>query len=365
MKKDIGNVKHFSEEDLRFATPLDVANFRAKGLKCKVIVDLCSGIGIQSGAFAKTSGQVFGFEIDERKVSFAEKNFKGINNLKFETGNVLDEKVIEKIRKIRPDIIFCDPERLPQEKERTLESISPDIFKLLEVYSKITPNICLEIPPQIDIDKLDRLGNMEREYLSVGNKLNRLDLYFGNLKKAEVSVVDVNGERIERRISSFDKSNEDSRFAAKAVKENSKNASIEVKKFNENAKFAKTNKISRYVYEISTAIVKAGLENEFANEIQGKILEGCEKNKVLISSDNLDNKFRSLCKVFEVMGIGNNYIQVMDLLKKFKIGKVVIKYSVDPKDYWTERGKYERQLRGNREAVLFNVCGKYAVCEEI
>jgi len=364
MKKDIGNVKHFSEEDLRFATPLDVATFRAKRLKCKVIVDLCSGIGIQSGAFAKTCSEVFGFEIDERKVSFAKKNFENVKNLEFETGNVLDEKVIEKIRKIKPDIIFCDPERLPQEKERNLESISPNIFKLLEIYSKITPNICLEIPPQIDMDKLDRLGNMEREYLSVGNKLNRLDLYFGNLKKADISVSDVNGERI-GRIGSLGKPNE-----------NSKNASLEVKKFNENckdaakavkenSKFARTNKISRYIYEISTAIVKAGLENEFATRIEGNILEGSEKNRVLISSDKLDDKFHNLCKAFEVIGTGNNYVQVMDILKKFKIGKVLIKYSVDPKDYWKERGRYEKQLRGNHEAILFNACGKYIICEEI
>jgi hypothetical protein len=161
------------------------------------------------------------------------------------------------------------------------------------------------------------------------------------LKKAKVSVVDANGERIST--SSLDKSKENSRNAAKAVK---------------------TNKISRYIYEISSAIVKAGLENEFANEISGNILEGCEK-KILISSDKLDDKFKSLCKAFEVIGVGNNYVQIMDILKKFKIGKVVIKYSVDPKDYWKERGKYEKQLKGNREAVLFNINSRYVVCSEI
>lgn len=346
MKKDIGNVKYFSEDDLRFATPVDVADFRARRLKCRVIVDLCSGIGIQSGAFAKTCKEVYGFEIDARKVEFAKKNFEGIENLKFEVGNVLDKEVIEKIRIIKPDIIFCDPERLAQEKERNLESIRPDVFKLIEIYSKITRNICIEIPPQIDMDKLDKLGDSEKEYLSVTNKLNRLDLYFGDLKKSEVSVVDVNGEKIERRISSF------------LDKENSKSAVKTIKNF-------KTSKISRYVYEISTAIAKAGLEDEFANKISGNIIEGCEKNKILISSDKLDNKFRSLCKSFEVIGTGNNYIQVMDILKKFKIGKVVIKYSVDPKDYWKERNRYERQLRGNMEAVLFCINGRYIICEEV
>lgn len=111
--------------------------------------------------------------------------------------------------------------------------------------------------------------------------------------------------------------------------------------------------------------MKAGLENEFATQIEGNMLEGSEKNRVLISSDKLDNKFQNLCKAFEVIGTGNNYVQVMDILKKFKIGKVLIKYSVDPKDYWKERGRYEKQLRGNHEAVLFNACGKYIICEEI
>jgi hypothetical protein len=334
MEKNIGNAEHFNKDDLRFATSIDVADYRAKRLKCRIIVDLCSGIGIQSGAFAKTCKEVYSFEIDKRKVLYSEKNFGQIKNLIFETGDVLDKEVIDKIRRIKPDIIFCDPERLSQEKERNLESIKPDIFKLIEVYSKITPNICIEIPPQIDINKLEKLGDTEKEYLSIGNKLNRLDLYFGNLKTAEISVVDINGERIER------------------INENPISA-------------VKTNKISRYLYEISTAVMKAGLENEFANKINGNVVDGCEKNKILLTSDKLDNKFKSLCKAYEVIGFGDDFFQIKDILKKSRIGKVVIKYSVDPKDYWKERNKFENGLFGKKEAVIFNINRRYVICEEV
>jgi hypothetical protein len=337
MEKNIGQVKHFSSDDLRFATPVEVASYRARRLKCKVIVDLCSGIGIQSGAFAKTCGEVYSFEIDERKVEYSKKNFKDFKNLKFEVGNVLSNEVIEKVKKIGPDVIFCDPERLPSEKERNLDSIKPDVFKLLEVYSEICPNICLEIPPQIDKDKLDKLGSMEKEYLSFNNKLNRLDLYFGNLKKADISVIDAVSEEMVSSLS------------------NSK----------ENSKFVKTNKTSKYIYEISTAVAKAGLESEFANEISGNIVSGSEKNKILITSDKLDKKFRSLSKIFEVIGANDRFNEVIDTLIRFKIGKVVVKYSVDPKDYWKERNKYENLLHGNSEAVLFLVDKKYVICRGV
>ncbi len=349
MAKDIGNAKNYSEEDLRFATPLNVAKRRAEDLRCDCIVDLCSGIGIQAGAFAKTCKQVFGFEIDARKVKYSEKNFN-LKNLKFICGDVMDEKVIERVKEIKPDIIFCDPERLPSEKERNLESIKPNLKRLVEVYSGICRNICLEVPPRIDLDKLNALGDTEeldssvpkisktqkisgceKEYLSLDNKLNRLDLKFGNLKKDERSVVDVSsGMRI----------------------------------VNNPARKAKVNdRILNYVYDVSEAVVKADLVDELACLVFAEILKGCEKNRVLLTSKEPSLEFGCFAKPYVVIGIVSKFEEINVLLRKKGFGKAVIKYSIEPKNYWKERSLLEKGLRGEREAVVFKVGNKFVVCE--
>lgn len=334
MDKDIGNVSHFDEEDLRFATPVNVADYRAERLKCKVIVDLCSGIGIQSGAFAKTCEKVFGFEIDKRKVIYSQENFKTFNNLKFFRGDVLSKEVIKQIEKIEPDIIFCDPERLATEKERNIDSIKPNLKRLIEIYSKICPNLCIEIPPQIDINKLNELGESEKEYLSLNNKLNRLDLYFGELKEAEVSVVDVNtGERIEKE---------------KNIK-----------------KPRKTNRIFTYLYEASTAIEKAGVENELAKELNAIIIKDFLKGKLLLTSEELSLDLNSFYKSYEIFYSTFRINDINRILKQKGFGKVLLKYSINPKNYWKERNNLERGLRGDKEAVIFNINGKYIVCREV
>jgi 16S rRNA G966 N2-methylase RsmD len=334
MPKFIGNIKHFNQEDLRFATPVIVADYRAERLKCNKIIDLCSGIGIQAGAFAKTCGQVLGIEIDERKVKFSKENFKEMNNLQFVQGDVLDKKIIQKIQDFKPDIIFCDPERLAEEKERTLYSIKPDLKKLIEIYSKLCKNICIEMPPRINIEKLKDFI-CEKEYLSLNNKLNRLDIYFGSLKKSEVSVVDVESKA---RIEKSDKT-------------------IKIKSIKSPLK---------YIFEISEAVIKAGLTSELAEKIGSFIL--INNNKILLTSNNSKNNFyHNLCKNYEVMGICNNLNEVIRILKQKQFNKVVLKYSIEPKDYWKERNYIENQLKGigNHEANLFRINNQFVIGEEI
>lgn len=329
--KNIGNVKDYEKEDLRFATPLNVAIYRADDLKCSRIVDLCSGIGIQAKAFAKTCDSVLGIELDKRKIEVSKKNFGNIKNLRFEEGDVLDDRIIEIVRKFKPDIIFCDPERLASEKERNLESIKPNLLELIKIYREICKNICIEIPPRIDFKKLKELGDIEAEYLCVDNKLNRLDLKFGDLKKNERSVVDVHsGIRIV-------------------------NGSFK--------KIKSSDKVLDCIYEVSESIVKADLINELGSLINAYFLKGCEKNKVLLTSNELDVKFDCFAKPYFVIDIVNDIRGIRELLLKKRFGKVVLKYSIDPKEYWKERNSLESGLIGNREGVVFKINGKYVVCE--
>lgn len=330
--KNIGDAKYYNSDDLRFSTPIVVAEYRAKRMKCNKIVDLCSGIGVQANAFAKKIKEVYAFEIDPKKVRYSEENFSA-KNLKFFVGDVLSEEIIEKIRGIKPDIIFCDPERLAKESERTLESIKPDLKKLVEIYSKITSNICIEMPPQIELSKLKPLGKFEAEYLNFNNKLNRLDIFFGKLNEAERSVVDIlSGIKIVN---------------------------------NSQRKPKYTRDFFDYIYEVSDSVIKAGLVSELAHLDSALIVEGSEKNKVILTSKEPSLEFGCFARPYEIIGVAEGLGDVKNILRKNRFGKVVIKYSIDPKDYWKERNLVEKDLSGNRTAVIFKINNSYVICEEL
>jgi hypothetical protein len=329
-KYKFSEAKYFNSKDLRFSTPKEIADYIAERLKCDIIIDLCSGIGAQSFSFSKQCKKVYSVEINKDRFIYAKNNFPE-KNIQFINGDVLSEKIINQIKETKPNIIFCDPERLESEIERNLDSIKPNIKQLIETYLKISPNICIELPPQIDFDKLKELkglGDFEAEYLSFNNKLNRLHLYFGNLKKSEVSVVDVSGVRIERFGKSLEKVN------------------------NQN----KVNKPLKYLYEATTAIIKAGLENEFAQKINAKTLYS-NKTKLLLTSDSLSQseEAKKLSKIYKILGYSDNFKGIIKILNNNKIGKVVIKKKVSPEEYWNERKKYEKQLFGKKQACLFSV----------
>src|SRR3989344_3817263 len=154
---------HYREEDMRWATHELAAEYRAQRLKCKVIVDIGCGIGFQSFAFAKTCKKVYGIEIDQEKIKLAEKNAQilGWKNIEFIPGDALSEKVISQLQKV--EIVFCDPERSPEERKRNVSTIKPSIPELLKKYGALTENIAIEFPPQI----IEIPFDCEREYLSI------------------------------------------------------------------------------------------------------------------------------------------------------------------------------------------------------
>jgi 16S rRNA G966 N2-methylase RsmD len=337
IEKDIGEgVLYYNEEDLRFSTPEIIADFRANKLKCNKIVDLCSGIGIQSGAFSLTCGRVLGVEIDERKVRYSKENFIDKHNLEFFKGDVLDSKVIDLIKKFSPDIIFIDPERLISEEKRELSTIIPDLRLIIKEYSKICPNIAIEVPPRIELEKLSELGNFDAEYLILNNKLNRLDINFGNLKKSKVSCVDVKTD------TRLDRNN----ISIKTVKEP-----------------------LSYIYEVSEGVIQAGLVNEIGLKINAQILENSEKKILLTSGKFVDTELKCFYNCYRYLYSCNKIEEINKFLLKNRFGKGVVKYPIHPKEYWKERNKIEDKLKGSKEAVIFclSVKGRreFLICEKI
>lgn len=296
----------FDKENIRWATPEIVADYRAKRLKCSILADLCCGIGFQAIAFAKQCKKVYAVEKDEKKLELAKKNAEalGIKNITFIEGDVLDKKIITKVKDA--EIFFCDPERPETEEERRISSIKPNVKDLLKNYK----DIAIEFPPQIK----ELPENCEKEYISVNGKLNRLTLYFGKLKKNEVKVISLPSEE----------------FIAG------------------NRGSYKTSPLKKFLYETDTAAEKAGLLNELAEKTGAKVF-----TELFLTSEKLIKSvfFRNTFEIFEEMEFDEN--KIIEYLRKNNAGKVVIRYNISPEDYWSERKKYERKLTGKEEFYLF------------
>jgi 16S rRNA G966 N2-methylase RsmD len=333
------------EKYLRFATPEVVALYRADKLKCNKLVEIGAGIGGQTFAFAKVCKKVLAIELDRSKANILIDNLKKlrIQNVEVLVGDALSKKAVEKIKDFQPEIIFCDTER-EEKGERTIESIKPSIKKLLEIFSEVTSKIAIEIPPFTDTEQLNE--NFEREFISVNQQLNRLTLYFNELKQSDVSVIALpSGEKIETSDFAKYKLNSASggeSFHDGRVSEKRVGARV-------GAGLTERNREESYLYIIDPAIIVADLISELANKLNAKVLE---LNKpVLVSDKKINSNFLTGYKVLTTCK--NEQKEILQNLKEMNAGKIVLRYNIEPKDYWKVRNFYENQLIGRKEISLF------------
>jgi 16S rRNA G966 N2-methylase RsmD len=306
------------EKFLRFATPEVVADYRAEKLKCEKLVEIGAGIGGQTIAFSKFCKKVLAIEIDKSKANILIQNLKKlkINNVEVLIADGLSKIAIDKITKFNPEIIFCDTER-PEKAERTLEAIKPSVKKILEIFSKITSKIAIEIPPYTkEIEQLNY--PLEKEFISLNKQLNRLTLYFNELKESEISAISL------------------------PSKEKIISKSKKIKKINSAKNY-------KYLYVIDPTIIVANLLGEISNEFDSPILE---LNKpVMLSKEKKKSNFLDGYEIISICK--NNQEEILNELKKINTKKVELRYKIEPKDYWKIRNFYENQLNGNKEVSLF------------
>lgn len=321
---------------LKFATPRDVSLYRAERLGAKTIVEIGAGIGGQTIAFAKNSKRVIAIELNKERARILSENLRKlkIKNVEVINGDALNKSVINKIKKEEPSVIFVDTER-PEQSDRTLNFITPPIQKILDAYLPITKKIAIEIPPFTQgLEIIKKENDFEEEFISLDNQLNRLTLYFNELKKWDVSAIAL-----------------PSREQLSYLKD--KLTLIPVKSTNN----------FQYIYVIDPTIIVSNLTNELAHKFNSPILQ---LNKpVLLSNDKLNSYFLTGYKIIKTCR--DDKEEVLKTLKSIGAGKVTLRYNIDPKDYWNIRKYYESKLTGKGEVNLFiNEQSKEAIlCKKI
>jgi SAM-dependent methyltransferase len=320
-----------SPEDKRFATPKNPALYRAERLACNTIIDLCSGLGFQSFAFAQTCKNVIAVEKNPDLVAKARKFAQqlGIKNITFYCGDALSIEISAKMPKA--DIVFCDPERYAQEEHRTLATIQPNIHQLIERYNATTKNIAIEFPPHITGLEFDA----EYEYMSDNGALNRLTLYFGSLKTADKSVI-LLPEKIR----------------------------IYAKYENQDIPRINTTEDYMYILEPNPAVALSGLFREaLDNEpisIQDIAMIQHQKKILLLSKKKIASPFFSCYAILQRA----EKEEIVKKLQAINAGNVIIRYSLDPQQYWKERTCYEKNLHGDKQIHLF-FFDKAVLCEKL
>ncbi len=323
-----------NSEGLQLSTPEIVAKYIARRLKTDIIADLGCGIGGQVIFFAKECRKVYAVERNPEKLEYAKQNCRlyGVDNVEFILGDALSPEIKEKVSDA--DIIFSDPARPLSEKERTLENLEPSIPEIIKIYSDITPDLAFHAPPQMPPERI--VLDCEREYLSLNGQLNRLTLYSGSLKSCDRSAVALPGGV---RLGSSD---------APRIRESP---------------------VCDYVYEPEPSVVKAKLLNELA-QTQTKenkdvfFYKGDERRTLLtssklIGSDFFKDSYRFLASAEKDMS------KLKDILKTLKAKNVVLRFDIDPKNYWEIRTNLEEGLAGTRTLHVFGFGNDLIVCEKI
>lgn len=323
-------------DGVRFATPEDVARYRARRLKCSTIADISCGVGGQTIYFARECDQVYAVEIDPKKIAYAKKNCRllGIDNVEFICGDALSPEVIRQLPEL--DIVFSDPARPPTEDMRDIASLRPAIPEVIAAYSPIASGFAFEAPPQLTPDRVP--FDCEKEYISLEGKLNRLDLYFGSLMKCDTSAVSLPSRaRIE-----------------------SSPVTCELKTAERLASFA---------YEPEEAVERAGLLPQLTQELSEQAsdisLFIIDRKRLFLTSDRpLEHPmFKNRYKVLSTQDFDTG--QINAFLRRSGFGTVILRAAVEPKEYWDIRRQLEEDLNGDRKAHVFLKDGTAILCETL
>ncbi len=358
----------FTEDDLRFATPEIVAEYRAKRLSCNTLVDIGCSIGFQTLSFARHCKHVIGIERDAEKIKKAQLNAEvlGLKNITFIHGDALDSAIVEKVK--HADIFFCDPYRPPTEDSRKIESIEPDIRQLIATYLPLKNALAIEFPPQLREIPFDA----EKEYISVHGLINRLTLYFGTLKKSETSAVVLPQEKVLRRTPDERRqTTDDSRLPTTHYPLPTTNS---------------------FIYEIDAAIVAAGLTEQLITVTKTELLSQ-EKytfvtGKKEIKSPFFRNAYRVLATATteekrQTTDDGRTpadgrrqttknerestdniiYGQLKEVLNHVNAGRVKIRFSIPAEEYNSTKREIEKELRGKKDVVVLKFGEVFVVGE--
>lgn len=171
----------FTQSGLEQASRLQVAaihagRFRSAGLKH--IADLGCGIGAESLALASLDLTVSAFDLDEVTAAVATYNLANLSNV------TVEQEDVTKLDLSKYDGLFLDPARRDGRKRKFDPlDFTPD-YNFVLATAATKPTI-VKLGPGMDHDLIP--DDAEAVWVSVDGELVEVGLYFGKVKRADVS----------------------------------------------------------------------------------------------------------------------------------------------------------------------------------
>lgn len=155
--------------------------------ECDTVLDTCCGAGFMSIALAKYVNQIIAVEVNSKRLEQAENNTKlaGVfSKTQFILGDILDERILNQLPKI--DAALLDPDWAITGEFKTthsskLSKMQPSADKLFNEINKLTQNIAIRLPREINLSELKFLPYHELEKIYLDDDFKFYCAYFGKL----------------------------------------------------------------------------------------------------------------------------------------------------------------------------------------
>jgi len=315
---------HGDREGVRRATPLEIAKYKAARIGSRSVVDLGCGIGVQLIEFAKVSKDVLGVELERKYIEFCRKNIveSNLNNVKLVKGDALDSNIIKIARNY--EVVNSDPSREKTSYTWELNNLSPNPKEILRKYNQ--EDFSFDIPVRFNTKLLS--GEPELEYVSLGGEPKRLILYYGCLKKYELSAISL--PSMERIVKGEEK--------------------IDVQY---------GNTPDAFIYDIDQVISLSGLIGDFKKYVNKdfEVLEESSQRFLITSDDDIRSSF--VLGKYKVLKGYNSLQELRKDLKNYYYGRIYIRFEINPKHYYNLKKDLEFNALGIDDIYIFKFDDKY------
>ncbi len=318
----------YDDEGFRMSTPIQIAEYKAERLKTESIADLGAGIGIQALSFALESKKVFAIDKNPGRIEYCRKNAEilGLTNIEFTVGDVLDDSIIKRKKDI--DTIHSDPSRRRTSERWSFQDLSPDPTKIMDLYKPESASF--DLPAFMPSSEIP--GDWEIEYVSIEGELKRICTYTGSATSFGKSAITLPSR--ERVVAKKDLPRE-----------------VEV-----------VDSPSKWIYDLDGSIIYSDLLPEFIREHEKLSLLYKDRQKTLLTSEKLyESHF--LTKTYSVLHTADTTQDLKMKLAEMGVGRVVIRYSIDPSKYYENRRDLGKDLDGDGTAYVFKFNEKYYLAE--
>ncbi len=354
------------KETFRFSTRKEVSKIRIDTLKknnCvfESILDSTAGIGLATIEFSKHFKKVYSVEIDELRFLFLKKNLElyNIKNVEAYNYDIKSEKAKELLEKTK--MIFVDPERIENNKERFLEENKPE----LNFFIKLKKPFLYELSPRIKIkeiyEKLEEQFETKEYFLelfSKNNRHSRTTLYY--LKQKKDFNIQIKNEYLEELKGNY-KENFTVNFG-----------SIDKKIYEKN-----------FLLDIDNIILKSTLLEEYKKILEEKLREKIldenfyyDGKRLLYFTNKIKMNFDEDTKIeyYDVKIPFTNIRRIIkttreekvlkETIKKIKdFKRIILKFPIKDEEYYKFVNSIRKSETGNTNIYIYKIGEEYIIAK--